>query len=166
MTSNEKRTTDEAAVLLHDVKAYRELYRNARRGKDEAERAYREAELDPSPEYGTRLILDPPAFLAQTVRAMNEDDSYSYETLPPLYQGKFFIVSTANVNEYQARFFGPLPHDEMRKIFREFDRQHDDPKTVRLFRSNFAYEAGEPTCTGLRAAFSVDWLKETEGGTT
>lgn len=146
--------------LLHDIKAYRELCRKARQGKDAAERAYREAGITSSLPYGTTLELDPYRFLLQTVQAMNDDKTFQYETVAPYYDEGTYVVSTANVNEYQARFYGPLPHEEMRKVFRDFSDAIEDPANVRMFRSNFFYEPEDTSsCTGLRAAFSIAWLE-------
>lgn len=75
-------------------------------------------------------------------------------------QDGLFVVSTANVNEFQARYYGPLLHAEMRKIFRVFATTFADapPEHFRLMRSNFPYEPGEVVSTCLRAGFDIRWL--------
>ena len=149
--------------LQQEVKSYREILHQARHAKREAERAYRQAQLETGyapPDFLDGLDLEPNRFLAQVVLAMHADDQYSYQCDPPFMQDGLFVVSTANVNEFQARYYGPLLHAEMRKIFRVFATTFADapPEHFRLMRSNFPYEPGEVVSTCLRAGFDIRWL--------
>lgn len=149
--------------LQQEVKTYREILHQARIAKRKAERAYRQAQLEAAytpPDFYDGLDMEPSRFLAQVVLAMNEDEEYVYQCDPPFMQDNLFVVSTANVNEFQARFYGPLPHAEMRKIFRVFATRFTDasPDSFCLMRSNFPYMPGEVISTCLRAGFDIQWL--------
>lgn len=162
-TNQTKRSVPhEYTELVRAIKATREQLREATQQKSDAESHYleriKDVDLVGLP-YGELLESNPYRFILGTIQAMNNDETYQYEIEPPKYDGERFVVSTANVNEYQARFFGPLPHDEMRFLFRQFHvAALAECKDIELYRSSVAYDPAVYS-TGIRMAIPVEWLK-------
>lgn len=155
----------ECTELVRAVKATREQLRETARQKRDVESRYLERIKDvdvSSFPYGVLYDADPFRFILATIQEMNQDETYQYEVDPPKYDGEQFIVSTANVNEYQGRFFGPLPHDEIRLMFRKFyQKALLTNKGITLFRSSVSYDPSVYS-TGLRMTIPVDWLNTKE----
>lgn len=96
---------------------------------------------------------------------MEADEDYRYETSSPRYDGQHFIATTANINEYQARRFGPIRHDEMRRLFMEFVRLLEERGVdfdYRRTTMRYNYQEGDDADTGFRIKIPTIYLK---GGT-
>lgn len=160
----EPRPYDQAAALIDRLKVARETIRDARNEQQAIEHELANIEFNmkggglPSPfphVSGRKFIMD-------ILLLMESDEEYRYETSSPRYDGINFIATTANINEYQSRFFGPLRHDEMRRLFIDFVR-HLEEQGIDFshYRTTmrYNYEQGDDADTGFRIELPVAYLK-------
>lgn len=115
-----------------------------------------------SPVDGAPFPYQDERFVLEVLRLMEADDEYRYETSSPRYDGKNFIATTANINEYQSRFFGPMRHEDMRRLFlacvRHLEREGVD-FVYRRTTMRYNYLQGDDADTGFRIEIPITYLK-------
>lgn len=155
---------EEAAALAEALKQSRLTAQMAKQEQRRIEALLMRLELslDPAEDQqgfpfisGWKLLLD-------TLQRMESDDEYRYETVSPRYDGQNFIATTANINEFQARRFGPVPHEDMRRMFMEFVRYLEAEGVDFVYyrtTMRYNYEQGDDASTGFRIEVPVAYLK-------
>lgn len=155
---------DDVAALIRSLREARTTARDALNERKAIEARLAAAKDQgpfpfPFPHQGSQLV-------EEMLRMMDEDEEYRYVTASPRYLDGHFIVTTANVNEYQARLFGPLPHEDMRRIFvayvRRLEREGVDCRHYRT-TMRYNYEQGDDASTGYRLEVPLDYLRRKGG---
>lgn len=155
---------DDVAALIRRLREARTTARDALNERKVIESRLLQVEGDgpypfPFPHLDARLI-------EEMLLLMDADEEYRYTTSSPRYLDGRFIVTTANVNEYQSRLFGPLPHEDMRRIFmayvRDLERAGVDCRHYRT-TMRYNYEQGDDASTGYRLEVPLDYLRRKGG---
>lgn len=155
----EQRSPEERLELIADLKVTRERLRDLLQKEKDLSNELKGVEV---PGERPFTIDDWPRFVFEILRMMESDDDYRYETSSPRYDGKNFIATTANINEYQSRLFGPLRHEEMRRMFLAFVRQLEQEGVGFAYRRTtmrYNYVQGDDADTGFRIEIPITYLK-------
>lgn len=155
----ERPSPEETNLLVDGLRETREMLRLLARKEIEMTGALQRASLQDDstvpPIEGARFVFD-------VLRMMETDEEYRYQTTSPRYDGKNFIATTANINEYQSRFYGPMRHEEMRRHFLTFVRSLENEGVDFVYRRTtmrYNYLQGDDADTGFRIEIPITYLK-------
>ena len=155
----ERRSPEGNLGLIADLKVTRERLRMLRQKELDLTKELHDIA---SPVDGAPFPYQDERFVLEVLRLMEADDEYRYETSSPRYDGKNFIATTANINEYQSRFFGPMRHEDMRRLFltcvRHLERDGVD-FVYRRTTMRYNYLQGDDADTGFRIEIPITYLK-------
>lgn len=155
----ERRSPEGNLGLIADLKVTRERIRALRQQELDLTKELRDVEV---PGERPFRLDDWPRFIFEVLRMMESDNEYRYETSSPRYDGKNFIATTANINEYQSRLFGPVRHEEMRRMFLAFVRHLEQEGVGFAYRRTtmrYNYVQGDDADTGFRIEIPITYLK-------
>lgn len=158
----ERKPSKRQEWLIEELKKTRTEARRLHQRRRDIERMLGRIEKRDGPGEGPFPYSSGRMFLRHIIALMERDEEYRYITSSPRFDGENFIVTTANVNEYQSRFFGPLPHEDMRQMFMDFVRHlREEGVDFVHYRTTmrYNYEQGEEPSNGYRLIIPTDYLK-------